>query len=408
MTTILSFSRNKKKFREQLFRRIGYTDGLYHIFRFGDVVKENHTQLPASADLVAQFIVTQCSVRQQYAKGMVDVLGAFGIFAKMGPRVWLTNHGRALVAIMRDNETTYEKTARHIYFLKTILESDGDYILNLLALLGEEVSEGKLGQMFFERMLNIVHLRKREVIEKVPAGLVRDDAQRYLDEVAKSISGILNIQKTGRLSLQEKMRDLRKRSHLTRKGWKSKELGEPTKTVEHATKPRIGWLSDLGLIKGGSGKAYYLSEYGKALLRLVAEDGFQLNHDLFRVPFSRRLLSSIGLQDVLPAVPNDYWIGLGARIYVGQNLQTYPSTSLVEEFLDEVYHFFQLVKLKAFNQADIEAIYEAIAIKYACSGVLLEEQAFERSVKDLVTSYPDRLHWMSHRRGGGGYIAFKK
>ena len=399
-----------------MFRRIGYTDGLYDIFRFGEVVKENHSQLPTSVDVLAQFILRRYpgskigkQMSPQYAKGMVDVLTAFGILQKMGPKVWLTNHGRALVALIQDSDSTYHKTARYIYFLKTVLASDGDYILNLLALIDQGVPEHDLGQKLFEKMLKLVEYRKREILKKELSELVQNDAQGHLDGVAKGINAILNPeQPSHKMSLGEKMRILRERSRFARKGWKSKQPGEHRKTVEHTVKPRTGWLSDLGLTQRERGKAYSLSQYGHTLLRLVSKDDFRVNNHLFRMPFSEQLLSSIGLPGILPAVPNDYWIELGARIYVGQNLQTYPSNAPVEEFLDEVYHFFQLVKLKAFNQADVEAIYEAMAIKQACKGFLLKESTFNDLVRDLVAFYPDKVHWMSHRRGGGGYLAFKK
>ena len=56
MPSILEYQRYKDQLSKELFRRIGYTNTLYKIFRFGEVVRNTHHLFPVSQAILVRNI----------------------------------------------------------------------------------------------------------------------------------------------------------------------------------------------------------------------------------------------------------------------------------------------------------------------------------------------------------------
>ena len=70
--------------------------------------------------------------------------------------------------------------------------------------------------------------------------------------------------------------------------------------------------------------------------------------------------------------------------------------------------FFPLVRLKRFNQAEILALFECIAIKAAPSGELLTEEQFHSWLEKALARHGDELYRVAGRHGQEGYLSFRR
>lgn len=405
MTSILEYQRYKERFQKELFRRIGYTNTLYQIFRFGDIVKETHHLFPVSQTVVVRHIqeVHPELNDLKYATGIIDVLGALNITKRIGPRVVLTHRGRVLAAVTQ--QPWYENVRSH-FFLKSVLEADGDYILNLLSLIpgtqGGSESVRKLGITFFKRLLDLLDRRREEVARAIPTKLVREVAIKQIQAFSDSIRyDILNESRPSKtLSLEERLRRLR----AAKSQKKRRREDEPTETLRHTLDPRRGWLADLGLVTRGEDKNYQLTAAGTSLLKQVRADGFELD-SLLRVPFSSPLAQALDIKDVV-SIPNDYFHQVVAYVYSGAPPREYSGT--IEDFLEDLRFFFELTRLKRFNQAEISALYECIVLKAANEGQLLSEEKFQELLNDVLATYADQVYRVTGRYGQEGYLSFRR
>jgi DNA-binding PadR family transcriptional regulator len=329
-------------------------------------------------------------------------MGALGILKRVGQRVVLTERGRALAAATQ--QPWYEEIKRH-FFLQAVLESDGDYTLNLLRILpgttaGDEVIR-EVGVRFFNEMLLFLQWKKEEVSNAISAKFIRDRAVSYLEKAERSIKyDILREAPPKPLTLNERLRQLK----AARRGKTVTKLGEPTESVEHTLRPRSGWLTDLGLLKVGRDKRYELTECGSALLNEIRLYGFEV-HGLLRVPFSAVVAEALGIQGVKTIEP-DYFHRLAVVVYSGNAATEYGGQ--MEDFFKELELFFRLCRLRLFNQAEISALYEAIALNSARKGEVLSSQRFDELLEETLQNYPDRVYRVAGRRGREGYISFRR
>ena len=405
MTSILEYQRHKERFQKELFRRIGYTNTLYQIFRFGDIVKETHQLFPVSQTVVVRRIqeVHPELNDLKYATGIIDVLGALNVTKRVGPRVVLTHRGRVLAAVIQ--QPWYENIRSH-FFLKSVLEADGDYILNLLSLIpgtqGDSESVRKLGITFFRRLLDLLDCRREEVARAIPTKLVREVAIKQIQAFSDSIRyDILNESRPSKtLSLEERLRRLR----AAKSQKKRRREDEPTETLRHTLDPRRGWLADLGLVTRDEEKNYQLTAAGTSLLKQVRADGFELDN-LLRVPFSSPLAQALDIKDVV-SIPNDYFHQVVAYVYSGAPPREYSGA--IEDFLKDLRFFFELTRLKRFNQAEIPALYECIVLKAANEGQLLSEGKFQELLNDVLATYADQVYRVTGRYGQEGTLSFRR
>ena len=405
MPSVVEYHRHKDQLFKELFRRIGYTNTLYKIFRFGEVVKNTHQLFPASQATLVR------SIRQhhpelddvKYATGVVDVLGALDVLRRAGPRIILTEHGRALAAL---TQQPWYESCKKIFFLRAVLEADGDYLLNLLKLLPEASvgSEGtkSLGVVFFNSILALLNQRREEVTDVVSAAWIQRPAVQQLSRAEDSIRyDILNEPRPPRtLTLEERLKQLRAR----RRGRTKRATTGPTETLRHTLDPRRGWLVDFGLVTVTERRAYQLTPCGSRLLEKVKSDGFEVN-GLLRTPFSKPLAQTLGIQSDVQ-IPRDYFHRLAVDIYHQGEANEYQNS--LESFLADLRHFFPLVKLDKFNQAEIPALYECVSIKAALDGKLLTEKRFHACLEKALGQFGEQVYRVSGRHGQEGYLAFRR
>src|SRR5579862_4723347 len=109
MASVLDFERYSSEISRQLLRRIGYTNGLHKIRRFGRLVEYLYPIMPTSARLLAQVIIREENLRPdeaerpltstKYAIGIIDVAQALTLLERFGPKIALSSQGYALHAI---------------------------------------------------------------------------------------------------------------------------------------------------------------------------------------------------------------------------------------------------------------------------------------------------------------------
>jgi hypothetical protein len=409
MTSVLEYQRRKVQFQKELFRRIGYTNTLYQIFRFGEIVRDTSDLFPVSQIILVNRIrVLRPELKQQkYVTGVIDILGALNIARRAGPRVVLTPRGRALAAIVK--QRWYDKVKSH-FFLRSILEADGDYILNLLSLIDGTHADSEaiksLGISFFRKILEMLELREGELVRCLSSRFIRSIATQQVGLFKDSIRyDILNEKRPPRtLTLEKRLKLVNaERAQKGKTGGITRLDKEPSDTVRHTLDPRRGWLEDLGLAAKGEANEYHLTPVGVSLLERVRSDGFQLGNTL-RVPFSTELVTALGINEAC-SIPKGYFGQIIMEAYLGRKPQEYGGT--VEDFFADVEFFFDLIRLKRFNQAEIPALYECIALKAAAIGQLLTEEHFHILLDTVFKKYGDQLFRVSGRYGGEGYISFR-
>ena len=405
MPSILEYQRHKEQLSNELFRRIGYTNTLYKIFRFGEVVKNTYQLFPVSqAILVSSIQQHHPELKDpKYATGAVDVLGALNALRRAGPRIMLTEHGRALAALT--HQSWYE-SGKKFFFLRAVLEADGDYLLNLLKLLpetaaGSEATKG-LGIIFFNSILALLKQRREEVNGYVSTAWIQRPAIQQLVRAEQSIRyDILNEPRPQRtLTLEERLKQVRAR----KRGRTTPATGGPTATLRHTLDPRKGWLVDLGLVTLTEQRTYELTPCGSRLLERVKSDGFEVN-GLLRIPFTVPLAQSLDISSEVQ-IPENYFQELAVHVYHQGMPDEYQTT--IECFLADLKHFFPLVKLKNFNQAEILALHECMSIKAASDGKLLKEQQFRAWLEEALDKFGDQVYRVAGRHGREGYLAFRR
>ena len=405
MPSILEYQHYKDQLSKELFRRIGYTNTLYKIFRFGEVVKNTYQLFPVSqAILVSNIKQHHPELKdQKYATGTVDVLSALDVLQRAGPRIMLTEHGRALAAL---TQQSWYESAKRFFFLRAVLEADGDYLLNLLRLLPETGASSEatksLGIVFFNSILALLKQRREEVSGCVSTAWIQRPAVQHLARAEESIRyEILNEPRPQRtLTLEERLKQLRAR----RRGRTRRATAEPTATLRHTLDPRKGWLVDLGLVTLTEQRTYELTPCGSRLLERVKSDGFEVN-GLLRIPFTITLAQSLDISSEVQ-IPENYFHELAVDAYHQGAPDEYQTN--IECFLTDLRQFFPLVKLKNFNQAEILALYECMSIKAASEGKLLKEQQFHAWLEEALGEFGDQVYRVAGRRGQEGYLTFRR
>ena len=405
MPSVLEYQRYKDQLSKELFRRIGYTNTLYKIFRFGEVVKNTYQLFPVSQAILVKNIQQHHPELKdrKYATGAVDVLIALDVLRRAGPRMMLTEHGRALAAL---TQQPWYESGKRFFFLRAVLEADGDYLLNLLKLLpearaGSEATKD-LGILFFNSILALLKQRREEVTAFVSTAWIQRPAVQHLARAEESIKyEILNRPRPQRIfTLEERLKQLRAR----RRGQTRRTTTEPTATLRHTLDPRRGWLLDLGLVSLTEQKTYQLTPCGSRLLERVKSDGFEVN-GLLRIPFSKPLAQALNINSRLQIAKN-YFHELVVDVYHEEAPDEYRIS--IESFLDCLKQFFPLVKLKNFNQAEILALYECISIRAAHDGKLLKEQQFHAWLEEALGEFGEQVYRVAGRRGHEGYLAFRR
>lgn len=374
--------------RRELSRRIGYTNGLHDIFRFGRVVSYLHQIAPASAPALRAVVLEKEDVQGvKYADGVIEVAGALGMIAKVGAKLTLADRGYALHAVQQMDHPTEPQRA---LLLNAILESDGDATLNLLDLIAEATPSESLGAMLMERLLKVIHLREEWISHHVEGKLARDLVLQDLSDA--------------RERLQQAVDPSRKQV----RSWSSYREGRglsPEQRIsrffDHTVQPRRGWLRDLGcLVQTGRGQ-YEATVNG---LRLLASlrDANGHSSSILTLPFSAAVLELLG---VVEDEGTDDLLWRATARFFKEELSS--SSFSPTECLELIRRIYPHVKLHVFNEAAVESIFYVVAAGSAVKGEYLERKAFEKQIDLICSDHSESMYRMRERHGGSGYIAMR-
>jgi|HubBroStandDraft_2_1064218.scaffolds.fasta_scaffold05216_3 hypothetical protein len=387
MASVLDFERYNADLQRQLLRRIGYTNGLHKIRRFARVVEYLYSIMPTSIRVLAQVIIREENKQigpndaplkgKEYAAGIVDVAGGLGLTEKFGPKIALSSEGYACHALTVDESSNNQELIDD-FLLERLIESDGEYVLNILRIISEGTTDVmKIGLLLTERFIGIIDFKERWVEDSGASRYARSVLGGLLGDARKKFEKAVTIVAGGKGSVDFFYR--------------------------HTVVPRIEWLRDLGLIEQANSSPR-VSPKGKALLAELRRTGLWTKQAIV-LPLDSWLAKQLQLSNVLDT-PDFGW-----RLVAACHADEPPSISILYDhitLLAAVKRMYPAVKLANFNEADALSIYHVLAAYEAREGRLLSETVFEQSLRTLVEEFPSDLFKLSKRRGRGLYIALKR
>jgi hypothetical protein len=340
--------------------------------------------MPTSVRQLAQIVIREENRRidkdgslagVEYATGIIDVARALMLLDRFGPKLALSSQGYACHAL---NSVHDSEDAVNAFLLNRVIESDGEYTLNILRLVGEGLLDTlEIGRALFDRFLHLVEFKKKWTLERVESRYAQKRLVAQLDDANRVLRKA--IDKIG------------SRADFFHK---------------HTVTPRLEWLQDLACIElDGDGKLS-CSEAGHRLLHEVKllggwQDSFVC------LPLSEWLATQLSITNLYsPENARDF----GWKIVASMHANTIASAISIEsqeEFLRIIRSIYPLVKLSNFNEADAQSIYEVMSSNFALRGHFLPLDHFEGSLVQLVRDFPGELFKLSKRRGKGLYVALK-
>jgi hypothetical protein len=380
MPSLLEFKRYSQDLDRQLLRRIGYTNGLHHIERFARVVEYVYPIIPCSELLLREIIMhrektateEQAIKGTKYAQGVVDVARALGLLEKVGPKLSLTGQGYALHAI-KCSLNSHEDGVKLFLFV-CILNSDGEYTLNILRLIDEGWHDTQtLGEELLRKRIFSLMRFKEEWAQQLPDKASRDVTLGLLTKAKRILEKALS---KGRVDL----------------------------FFKHTINPRRGWLRDLGYIEQTSNSSAELTPTGHRVLDYMDRRGCN-RPDFTFLPLSEWLASTLGLPNFVSA--EDFFWGTAAFGISGLK----ATSDLADDtrvLLGKIKEIYPYVKLVGFNEAEVSSLYEVLACSEATKGMILPRSDFDKALQKAFEVYPDEIFRLSKRRGVGSYIALKR
>jgi hypothetical protein len=398
MVGILELNRYEWLIDRELIRRIGYTNGLHDINRFARVVEYLYPKIPVSQAVFRRIIKENEVERdstskisdEKYLQGIIDVAGALSLVNKKGQKLFLSDRGYSLHALKQD--TTQSDNYTEIFLLMSILDADGEYILNILDIISKDYIDNRdVGILLFDRMMKIFEIKLEWAKNDIDSTISRITINN-LEEAQKKLKKALDPSSKNLM----KSRSLKKKKQLS---------GE--KRVEtfrgHIIMPRLKWLIDLNCMKKNNGKNE-ITESGRRLLNFFKKKGC-LQREVYILPVSPWLSKVLGVKKSENS-PNIFWESV-ATAFCGQ-VEKYQFKE--EDLLDFIREIYPHVKLFGFDQVEISSIYHALSCREAIKGNFIGggEEEFNKKMEEITKIYPKDIFWLSKRRGQGGYISLKK
>ena len=389
MVSMLNLSRNRSAIARELFRRIGYTNGLHDIYRFARVGELLHPKIPSSTVALRAALMDQESVGgSKYAQGVIDVAGALGLLEKVGSNVSLSDRGYSLHAI-ETLDSNGDLT--RAFALMVVLEADGEATLNLLDLMtNEPVGRPDIGTLLMARLLRIMDSKQSWAEKNIMTGFARSYVVGEIIDARKKLESALDPEKkratAGRASEEE--RSLTPEQRVRR-------------FIDHTVVPRKGWLLQLGCMTEVEKNVYRLTPQGLRLLEAL-KSANAYKDSVFVLPMSAQILDTLGVSDS-PANENLF------RWSVAESLHgdSVPYAFEMEHLLHEIECIYPHVRLHAFNEATISSLYHALACSRAIVGHVFTETEFQQQISGLVRRFPEKIFRLRQRYGQSGYIALK-
>jgi len=385
MGSVLGFERYSGELQRQLLRRIGYTNGLHRIRRFGRVVEYLYPIMPTSIPVLVQAILREENLRSEmegasarqlkgrkYARGIVDVAQALLLVERFGPKISLSSQGYACHAIIGKRK----EAVLDAFLLQKVIDSDGEYSLNILRLVSEGASDVPvIGRQLTDRFLDLIQYKAKWATERV----LDRFSQRALSTMLSDAERLFR---------------------------RATEKAGSELFLKHTITPRLEWLVDLGCLSYDKSGVVRVTGSGHLILKAVQGLG-GWKDDFICLPLDIWLASYLSIPNIYEDGPTEdfaWRIVAGAQTEQPMVLPP-PTPDDLLEFVRTVYRF---VKLLNFNEADALSLYEVLAATHAQQGRVLLQRDFESALVLLVKEFPGEIFKLSKRRGRGLYVALKK
>jgi len=241
-------------------------------------------------------------------------------------------------------------------------------------------------------------------VDTIPDKFIRDVLFKYLSEVEDGVNQILGRPSLKALGFRQRVIAAQRQRQLGRSpaAINAKRRGQPTDTVRHTTRPRRGWLQQLGLVEPGESSRAVVTELGSRLWDGLERLSFLVDRAV-RVPYDEDLLSALNLEG-LPSMAKDGLFRLASLTYGGRADDAQPT---VDEFIERGRQVHQWTKLRNFKQSHAEAIYLAMASSLAIAGRVFTREQFRELLQSAALAHPSQVYRLSQRRPGLGYVVFK-
>ncbi|HVM29445.1 MAG TPA: hypothetical protein VM305_01555 [Candidatus Limnocylindrales bacterium] len=359
MPALLELARGREQLRRQLLRRIGYTQGLFDIFRFEELIDAVADRLPQPTAAVDAAIVSKFAMSASYSAGIRDVAIALGLFARAGNRLTLGPHGRALLAIRRMHGPMSE--ASRSLLLARVIDADGEYTLTLLTIDASQPIEHQ-GRELFAAARSIINVKREWLSRSEPGIPIARAVTEYLEEIATTLE-------SGRPQ-----------------GGRRRNASEiSTATFRHTVNPRRGWLADL----------YLTPEPGRtAVVNALRRLGQRCDKEIV-LGLSGLLRDRLHLS-AFPVFDQDSLWHIAASVRSSLVAPDDEPPNVLEDMLACYEH----VRLRRFNQAETAAVFDYVAARWAAAGYSLTQEHFVASLQSAVGTDPGRIWILRARRGG--------
>lgn len=385
MASILELSRHRKQIYRELLRRIGYTNGLHDIYRFARLVEYLYPKIPSTNAMLQSIIIDQEAKvsGKKYAQGIIDVAWALLLINKVGQKLSLSDRGYALHSIEKQPMQEQEKNKnRRAFLLMSVLESDGEYFINLLDMVskGESGNVG-LGRSLIDRMFKVIDLKEHWANTSIHSSISRDIVKGNLLEAKRRLEKATDPnQKENQLSAEELVEMF----------------------FEHTVNPRLGWLDKLGCAKKDDNGHLVVTEQGKRLL-IFFKTNECWRDGVYLLPLSYWLAKILDADNLADA-KDLFW----RAVATAMNGHAEPYIFEDHELLSFIKNIYPHIKLYGFNEAELSSIFHALSCMESVKGYYIQEEKFDDTIISLVQSFPKKIFQLSKRRGRGGYLALKK
>lgn len=228
-----------------LSRHIGYTTGAFDLDRIFSVVAYFRTETSGYGAEISETLGRGPggkALSASYLNGVIEFATAFGLVEAVSSReskltrYAATELGRSVLGVLTDQDTDFRKH----YLATVVLMADADYLVPLMV----HINDGGQKPLQDDFLAFAIDLRTR----------------RY-DWLRKTLTQPVLLERTA--------------AHIpwlkkAKAGIQPYTIAEPLpSTVRHHSKPRLGWLSDLGFLDQNSGR---LTPFGLDVLNAVVGD----------------------------------------------------------------------------------------------------------------------------------------
>ncbi|MBT9132776.1 MAG: hypothetical protein DDT33_01305 [Firmicutes bacterium] len=374
----------------ELLRRIGYTNGLFDIWRFARVVEYLYPRIPCAVPVLREMIIEEEKAvgGAKYAQGVVDVARALGLLEQVGTKLSLSARGYALHAL---EQLDFTGECRKTFLLMSVMELDGECTLNLLDLYTSGHREvADVGKHLMARLFWIMDAKQEWAKAKLYPRFVRDT---ILGELSKA-----------RSKLEDALDTSKKRLNLSRTPIKERILTPEQRVslfLEHTVTPRRGWLLDLGCMEENE-TGFVPTEVGTHLLDALRANGCYHDGRVI-LPLSESLADALQVENFSDGT-DLFWRLTAIAVGTSANVVRYKHQDLISH----IKAMYQHVKLYGFNEAESASVFHVLSTMEALRGHYIPHAEFEQQISELARLFSNEMFLLGQRRGQGNYIALKR